>query len=130
MSCFVIVQVDQDYDYIEGVNFVDVFKTEEEAVAYILNAENKDKESHRIFAKYVDEWVDSIKILKTDNYNEWKEFVNKYMCCFAPAFKEEGFKEELRIYLKSRSITKLKGFNPPKCTHDGYNLFIVEVPVD
>ena len=129
MLNFIVVQVDQDYDYVQGVDYIDSFATEDEAKNYIKIKQELANETGLKRIKYIDDYVDKIEIPETD-YNGWVEFLKKFP--FWSYVLPQNFKQQLKSYLYQHTLVKLEGYDPPEKEWSeahaaSLNLFIIEI---
>lgn len=121
----VVVRVDQDYDYVQGVNYVDDFENEEQAIAFIEREKTIFHNSWSNFCNYIDGFVDAIIIPEGLQYNEWQDFKSKYPL-YNPS--PENFHTSLKAHLKNYRSCELEGYNPPKIEgHSVSDLHIVRI---
>ena len=74
---FIVVRVDQNYDYVEGVRYIRSFPTEEEANAFIQEKNEEHKSAWRSKMDYIDAWVDALELPQTDRHG-WLEYLKQY----------------------------------------------------
>ena len=132
---FVVVEVDSDYDYVEGINFIDAFSTEEEAAQYITDDYKEFVESVSNYDKYLDDFVNSINIPQPDKGWKWvrpeiwKEFVGSFGLSSYLNDNEVSFKYNLKHHLRSsyNNGNEELGYKPRKVPHCK-SLRIMEIP--
>jgi hypothetical protein len=56
---YIIVKVNQDYDYVEGVEYIDSFVTEQEANNFIKEKIEQERTEWKARSSYIDGYVDS-----------------------------------------------------------------------
>lgn len=122
---FAVVRVDQYYDYVEGVECIDVFQTEQEANNLIQEMKDKRDTSWKDYDKYIETFVDNIDPPKTD-YQGWEEYIKQFFGNDCRYVLPKDFKKELKRYLRDYS-PKLEGYNPPSIILGWTNLFVVEI---
>ena len=121
---FIIVQVYQDYDYVEGVGYIKSFPTEEEANTFIQEKREEQDAACKARRDYIEKWVDLIECPETD-YHGWKEYLKQYHPFGARYVFPKDFKKELKGYLRTHPA-KLEGYDPPQANFNWDNLFVVE----
>lgn len=115
---YAIIQVNMDYDYCEGVQFVKSFATEEEANVFIQAQKDRYVETWKAKMEYVDEYINNIKIPETtpgnmEQFHGWKKFVEIYFPGWTTV-SPNNFKTSLRSFLKDRHrIENLPDYTPP-----------------
>ena len=129
MLNFIVVQVDQDYDYVQGVDYIDSFATEDEAKNYIKTKQELAKETGLKRINYIDEYVNKIEVPDTD-YHGWVEFLKEFP--FWSYVYPKDFKKQLKCYLYQNHTVKLEEYDPPEKEWSeahaaSVNLFIVEI---
>ena len=122
---FIVVKVDQDYDYVEGVNYIDSFLTEDEANAFVQEKSQEQTSAWRKRMDYIEEWVDAIEPPVTD-YNGWKEYLVQYHPFGGRYVMPKDFKKELKGYLRTHHSAKLEGYDPPLADFRWNGLHVVD----
>jgi|694.fasta_scaffold46598_5 hypothetical protein len=123
---YIIVKVNQDYDYVEGVEYIDSFVTEQEADNFIKEKTEQERTEWKARMSYIDGYVDAINVPDTD-YNGWQAFLKQYVP-FQSHWTPKDFKNDLKIYLRNPSYSvNLAGYDPPPAHNKWNNLFIVKV---
>jgi hypothetical protein len=124
---FALVQVYQDYDYVEGVKLLATFPTKQEGCDRI---DEMQKERHATWLQkeaYVDDFVDKIEDPPDTTYLEWKAHLKEnYPCLCGRYIMPKDFKKSLRQLLKGR-YCNLEGFDPPIVKPDCNNLFVLKI---
>lgn len=123
---YIVVQVDQDYDYLAGVRYIKSFATESLAQKFIEDKLEEQNVQYKAKCEYIEKYVDSIDTPEEANYNEWKEFLKQYnfhVCWWTP----NEFKKEFKIYLKNNHPVNIAGYDPPIVSNKYNNLFIVDI---
>lgn len=114
MTEFIVVGVESDYDYVEGVNYVKTFSTREEAESFIKDERDYRNEMWHKRAAYIKEWVDNIDGIE-GNESKWRGRLNMYQAHNPPILKTL-----ICRYLESRSPAyqpdwpELEGYDPPE----------------
>lgn len=128
MSCFAVIQVNQDQGdgYINGMTCVKTFPTESEAEDYIQSEQRIEVRAWLIREEYIEDWVDKIDIPGTD-YQAWKELLGDNMPAVALLWAPESFKKNMTSYLVGNPHIKFERYNPPKAIHGSENLHVVEI---
>lgn len=126
IDLWIVLDIRQTYGdgYIEGVEHLASFATEQEANDYVLFLKERKRASWAVRLKYIEEFVDSIVIPETD-YNGWKEFLKSYGIEHLN-LRPDNFREGMKRYLNDYS-PELNGFNPPKSIRDYDNLFVLKI---
>ncbi len=122
---YAVIQVQLSYDFIEGVDFIAKFDTEEQADAFKDEKVSEQREQWVKKCNYINNWVEAIEVPQTD-YNEWREFCEKYHPFAQRHIRPQEFKEAFKDYLKKYRYT-FEGYNPPECHFKWNNLFVVEI---
>jgi len=124
---FIVVQVHQNYDMVEGVDYIKSFSTEEEATAYIQKEKEKEEAAWKSRLEYIEQWVDAIECPETD-YNGWKEYLKRYHPFGVMYVLPQNFKKNLKEYLRTHSA-EIEGYDPPKANFEwySYSLFVVKI---
>src|SRR5688572_13616675 len=75
---FAVIRVKQYYDYVEGIEFLKSFSTEEEAKSFIKKI--KDDQDKKLDDRnaYIMNFVHNIVIPENINTQEWKEFLEQF----------------------------------------------------
>ena len=109
---FAVIRVHQDYDYVEGLEFIASFTTEEKAQSYIEQKNEAYRVSFLQRKHYIEKYVDAMEVpvfinCNPESFKEWNDFIIEMYNCgngYKPShvnglnFKEQ-FKEHLiRIY--------------------------------
>ena len=123
---FIVVQVDQSYDYVEGVNYVQSFPTEDEAIAFVQEKEKEQSAAWRARLDYIENWVDALELPETD-YNGWVEYLKQYHPFGVRYVLPQDFKKNLKGYLKTHHSAKIDGYYPPPANFKWNGLHIVEI---
>jgi hypothetical protein len=129
---FAVILIDQDYDYIEGLECVKCFNTEQEANDFIVSENQKHQDSHTELCKYIDKFIDeNVDIPDLLEYSQWNVYRNKFELRDAAFVYPGNLKEVLKGRLKwghdVPAVIKDK-FNPPPIYACG-NLRVVEIPI-
>lgn len=129
MENFIVVQVDQNYDYVEGVRYIARFSTEDAANAFIQekNEEQDVKWKKRI--DYIEQWVDSIQLPEDIDYNSWFQYLEKYHPFSASPTKvsPKDFHKDLKGYLRIHHSVTIEGYDPPLADFQWNGLHVVEI---
>lgn len=123
---FIVVQVDQDYDYVEGVRHIASFPTEDAADAFKQEKEEEQNAKWRARLDYIEQWVDAIELPETD-YHGWVEYLKQYHPFGARYVFPKDFKKNLKGYLKTHHSAIIDGYNPPLADFKWSGLHIVEI---
>lgn len=128
MNNFIVVQAHLDYDYVEGVDYIAKFNSEEEANKFISDKKEKQDAEWSARCNYINEWVDAIELPETD-YNGWKEFLATWGTFSHPSkyIYPKDFKNEFKRFLMQYYSFSFEGYNPPAFHFHASNLFIIEV---
>ena len=131
---FIVVDVNLDYDYVEGVEYVEKFDSGELAIGYIELIQKKWKNDWQTRKQYVDDFVSAIKMPES-GYDEWNAFIVDYPLPLNRA-TPNNFLTRLKYYLyKNYSDTEMilygwlrDRYDPPvvDCPN-GNNLYVVEI---
>ena len=127
---FAVIHADLSYDYLEGLECEKLFSSYEEAQEYINNISKKRLESWIIFSKYVDDYLETIKVPEFTTYQEWLKYGESYLGYINSYTHVHNFKEYLKESLiKGYGYKKeaLVNYNPPLLKRTDDNLFIVEI---
>lgn len=126
---FVLIEVDLDYDHINGVEFVARLEKREDAQAIINGRKAMRASEIQIRNDYIDQYMANFKYPEMDN-GAWINYVKAFPVSYSVT--REDFKKSLTQYLKSHQnhrLAILSNYNPPMIsTKDHNSLFIVEVP--
>lgn len=115
-----VLEVDQDYDCVNGIECICTVSTEENGFAYIKEAEKQNTANFLTREKYVDDYVNSLdedvlkKLKKKAEFKHLDQKVAPFKDCFKLFLKNNHYKIELENY------------NPPEFKWVG-NLFVVEI---
>lgn len=121
---FAIVRVNQDYDYVNGVDWVKGgFATCEEAQAYIDALKTADKETQKRRLEFNKAFLARLKL--PEDPEKWKEFLAAFNGCWRGC-TQGSFKTQFAIYMGNVKFEGM-GYDPPTVTWDGNDLYIVEV---
>jgi len=123
---FIVVQVDQDYDYVEGVRYIASFPTEDAADAFIQEKNEEQNAKWRARLDYIEQWVDAIEVPETD-YHGWVEYLKQYHPFGAMYVFPKDFKKELKGFLRTHHSATIEGYNPPPADHRWNGLHVVEI---
>ena len=126
---FSVIEVFMDYDYVEGVQHVQSFSTEEEAQQHIEKLKKQESDKFQKYKTYIEEYVDKIELpdLTGSNwFSIWDEFKKPYPCGFNSTPKD--FHENLKssLIINGYKINK-DDFSPPPRMRNR-ELFVVEIP--
>jgi hypothetical protein len=131
---FIVVKVDQCYDYVEGVEYKEKFNTAEEAQNHINKLKEEDVNSYLRRKEYVENFVNDIKMPDfeaypvNERYKACRDFLKDvYSSEWVSTFiTTKNFRDALNSHLINHD-TKYNNFNPPVITRNAENLFIIEV---
>jgi len=127
---YIVVKVSQDYDYVENVEYVDSFATEQEADNFIKEKDAASLSERRARLAYIDGYVDAINVPDTNDYRVWQVFLKQYIP-FQSHWTPKDFKKDLKSYLREHSPSVESG------VYDGYDppiakklspMFVVKTP--
>lgn len=124
---FIVVRVDQNYDYVEGVNYIDSFPTEDAANAFVQEKNDEQNSAWRARLDYIEQWVDEIEPPENTDYNGWKSYLEQYHTFGGRYVMPKDFKKELKEYLRTHHSVKLEGYDPPSADFRWNGLHIVEI---
>lgn len=126
---FVLIDIDLNYDYINGVEFVARLEKREDAQAIIDGRRAMRTSEIKIRNDYIDQYMANFKCPEMDN-TAWMNYVKGFPVSYSVT--REEFKKSLTQYLKcnlNNRLAILSNYNPPVIsTRDHNSLFIVEVP--
>ena len=123
---FAVIQVFQDFDYVEGAECIDIFSTQQEASDLIREIKSEKISAWKQRTDYIDQFVASLDLPQTD-YEGWLKYLNKFFPPDARYILPQDFKKELTFYLREHHLVKLEGYDPPPVIFDNNNLFVVEI---
>lgn len=126
MAIFAVVNVNLNYDYIEGIECLASFDTEEEAKLKIKQIIEERNSLIKKRIEYIDKFINDIKVPVDANYSEWIKFINNYKPFECKSKIENEFKLQLRMFLRYFDLWR-EDYSPPAVRHDLDNLFIMEV---
>ena len=109
---FIVVKVDQNYDYVEDVRYIASFPTEHAAQAFVKEKKEEQDEKWRARRDYIEQWVNTITLPETDAQG-WKEFLQPFHPFGERGMFRQFFHQELKNYLRTYHSVKLEGYNPP-----------------
>lgn len=129
MKNFIVVQVDQDYDYVEGVRYIASFPTEEAANAFKQEKEEEQNVKWRARFDYIEKWVDAIKLPENIDYKSWCKYLGEYHPFSAKPMKvsPQDFHKELKGYLRTYHSVTLEGYDPPAADFKWNGLHVVKI---
>lgn len=120
-----IVEIFQDYDYVESVECVCTVPTEKDGLKYIENLQSENTQKYLDRQKYIYDYVDNLNADYLELLKQHEEFK-----CLAEKtlFHSVGkFEDYLKHHLKTHFYDiKLENYDPPKFSFRG-SLFVVEI---
>lgn len=122
---FAVIEVDSDYDYINGLECIKTFPSEAEAQKFIDDAREIRDNSYRIRSNYIDEYIKSFEFEDIDNHEDWLKFLSQFPGIDIIMTHKGNFHSKLRDYIGNRYTPP--GFNPPDVITFGTCLHIVEI---
>lgn len=133
MNKFAVIHVILDYDYVEDVEWIATFDSEQEANEHIESLRTRRNTAWANRVEYIEKWVEQIDVPTDDTADygsfvqSWVDnnpnyhFVHNYIC-------RSRFKDELMRYLKRYYGAQFPGYNPPtKDTVLPTDLHVVEI---
>jgi hypothetical protein len=128
---YIVVKVSHDYDYVEDVEYVDSFATEQEADNFIKEKDAASLSEHRARLAYIDGYVDAINVPDTTDYHVWQAFLKQYIP-FQSHWTPKDFKNDLKYYLREHLPLSVEsgvydGYDPPIAKKLG-PMFVVKTP--
>lgn len=127
MSCWAVVRVSQDYDSVEGVEFISAYATESEANEFIRITKADEDASVEAYRKYIDDYVDAMEVPDWRvELKSWQQFI-KDVGLTGGHIHVGNFTHRLKHNLKAGLTYNLPGFSPPPYHRRGFNLFAVEI---
>lgn len=127
---FAVIYADVDFDYVTGLECEKLFSSYEEAQKYLDNINKECNDAWYEFTKYIDEYLESIKVPEFTTYKEWLEYGKHYLGYINSYTHPKNFKEHLRDCLRQGYgyvKESFENYNPPKLKRSKNNLFIVEI---
>jgi len=123
---YIVVQVSQDYDHVDAVDYISGFPTLEEAQSYIEDRLDEQNSAWTARFDYIEKWVAALDCPETD-LNGWKNFLEHFHPFGVRYVLPKIFKMKLEEYLKSHHSAIIKGYDPPQADFRWNNLFIVNI---
>lgn len=123
---YIVVQVDQDYDHVDAVDYISGFPTLEEAQSYIKDRLDEQNAAWTARFDYINKWVSELECPETD-FEGWKKFLEQFHPFGVRYVLPQDFKMNLEGYLKSHHSAIISGYNPPHADFRWSNLFIVNI---
>jgi hypothetical protein len=128
---FAVIKAYQDYDYLEGLECVISFPTEQEAKDYIKSKEDDRMAAFKRRDAYVEQFVAGIN--PPDTQPQFMIYTNKFS--FGCNVTQENFKPFLKVYLSQHCLDgeylrkNFKEFENyyPSAFLPYENLFVVEI---
>ncbi len=125
---FFVVSVDQNYDYVEGLEFISHHPTDDEAMAAKKKLEDDWYQLLHKRNEYIKSFVEAIELPDTD-YQGWIEFLKKFDTFGHRYTMPKDFKKDFLSHLTNTHngySTTYGGYSPPPCPSRP-NLYIMEV---
>lgn len=125
---FVVIDVEQNYDYVENARCVAAYRTQEDAERLVARLKEMKDKSHLDFTEYVKKFVADIEMPVAPNYEQWQEFVKKAQntTWFSTFITTATFRKDMEGFLYKGYKPGLPNYNPPEVIHKYQNLFVVE----
>jgi len=123
---FIVVQVDQDYEFVEGVRHIKSFSTKDEADKFVKEKKEENLTAWQARLDYIEQWVDALDLPETD-YNGWKEYLVQYHPFGKIYVTPKYFKKNLKGYLRTHHSVTIEGYNPPLADPKYNGLHIIEI---
>lgn len=126
MSCFAVIDVDQSYDYVEGLRCLATFLTEQEANDHFQMLTDQANAANLAKMQYIEKFVDAIELPEGVDYLGWLEFLKQYHPFGQSYTYPKNFKNELKSYLMHYTF-EFKGYDPPSIYRHWTNIFVIEI---
>lgn len=129
---FAVVQVFQDYDYVEGVECVKVFRSEQECYDYIQDISRKSQEAFAKRNEYTLQYI--AEKCQPFKYERWEKFKSRFHPLLASCVDRTNFVPVLCNELMRTSYLpdSCKDYDPPPEGQYPYGMHVVkltELPV-
>jgi hypothetical protein len=130
---FIVVQVQQDFDYVEGVEFIAKFDKIAEAYEFIQVNKESSYKQYLKREKYISGYVDAINLPEGLDYYGKKQYLENSLPFNFICISWDNIKQELkRNLINTRILPKVtdafKDYNPPNFPLNWDNTFVLEIP--
>jgi hypothetical protein len=129
MSRFAVIRVDQDYDYVEGAECLDVFDTKEEAERTLVQVKHLIETFSSRRLAYNEGFVAGLpepNLPQPPHTKQWEEYKSQFKYIPYGATPKD-FKQLMLSALNGGYGKELDGYDPPPSIHGWNNLFVVEI---